>query len=192
MDNSTTAVILAAGESKRLGQPKALLKLGEKSLIDFIISRLEILNLDIIIVTNKKLFPELEKFNSNKITLIIPENTEHRTGNLIAGVKSIENPNKILVVPVDRPGWSTKTIKTLLSMEETCCPEFNGKGGHPLLICKSDVFKLINSSVKIPLNEIFYTKKIKVNDPYLHLNIDTENDIIKLNDFYDKYLSKIR
>ena len=39
------SVILAAGSSKRLGQPKALLNIGNTSLIDFTVNRLKKHNL---------------------------------------------------------------------------------------------------------------------------------------------------
>ena len=73
--------------------------------------------------------------------------------------------------------------KHLLNKNITCCPEFQGKGGHPLLICKNDLKKLSKSSIETPLNTIFTTKRISVMDPYLHLNIDTPNDIILFNKF---------
>ncbi len=64
-DNLGTAVILAGGDSKRFGSPKALLKLGEKPIIEHIASRLKECFGEIIIVTNQ---PEL--FRHMKIRLI--------------------------------------------------------------------------------------------------------------------------
>lgn len=187
ISNNTVAIILAAGKSKRLGEPKALIKLGEKTLIQFIIERLKRLNLKTIVVTNSNLVNQIKNsIKSDKITIIIPENTDYRTGNLIAGLANIKTPERILVVPIDRPGWSLKTVKKLLSMNETCCPEFKGKGGHPLLICNSDIETLINASRDTPLNSLFETKRITVDDPELHLNIDTKKDVVKLNRYFEK------
>ncbi len=193
MKADTTAIILAAGKSKRLGQHKALLKLGDHSLIHFLIERLEFINLDIVIVTNKDLCNKLKRYKKlGKISLVVPENTKNRTGNLIAGIKSIKNLGNILVVPVDRPGWSINTVQKLLKMKETCCPEFEGRGGHPLFIHKSDVMKLVNYPECSPLNQIFNSIKIKVKDPELHLNIDTEKDISDLKKFYENNIQEIR
>jgi len=188
INRKTTAIILAAGKSKRLGEPKALLKCGDKTLIEFLIERLELFNLNIIIVTNNNLSRKIKSLTkSTNSTIITPLDSTHRTGNLIAGLIAAKKPKKILVVPIDRPGWSLKTLEKLLEMNITCCPEYNGKGGHPLLICDNDVEKLINSSIDTPLNSIFKTKRIKVNDPELHLNIDTKEDIKKL----DNYIKNI-
>ncbi|MBJ99803.1 MAG: hypothetical protein CMB48_02275 [Euryarchaeota archaeon] len=178
------AIILAAGKSERLGKPKALLDCGDKTLIQFIVDRLESLNLGVIVITNSDLKKSITtSLELNKAMIIVPENTKHRTGNLIAGLNAIKNPEKILVVPIDRPGWSLDTIKLLLKMNETCCPEFQGKGGHPLLICKEDLGKLSKAPIETPLNTIFVTKKISVMDSFLHLNIDTPEDINSLNKF---------
>ena len=78
------------------------------------------------------------------------------------------------------------TVKYLLDVDFTCCPEFQGKGGHPLLICKTDLEKLSKSSVDAPLNKIFTTKRINVLDTYLHLNIDTPDDLFILKKFINE------
>jgi|TARA_B100001540_G_scaffold317436_1_gene350626 molybdenum cofactor cytidylyltransferase len=182
------AIVLAAGKSKRLGRPKALLKCGEKTLIKFIVDKLESINLNVVVITNLELEKLIAKsLKSNNTKIIVPKNTEYRTGNLIAGLNVIKNPEKILVVPIDRPGWSLDTLKHLLKMNVTCCPEFQGKGGHPLLICKNDLEKLSKSSIDTPLNTIFTTKRIIVKDQYLHLNIDTPEDLI----LFKKFITEI-
>jgi molybdopterin-guanine dinucleotide biosynthesis protein A len=48
------AIILAAGASERLGQPKALVEINGETLTEIIIKRLKKHNLDIIIVTRSK------------------------------------------------------------------------------------------------------------------------------------------
>ncbi len=51
------AIILAAGASRRLGQPKALVEINGKTLIEILITRLKKFNLNIVIVTR----PDLEE-----------------------------------------------------------------------------------------------------------------------------------
>lgn len=183
---STVAIVLAAGQSERLGEPKSLLNCGNKTLIKFIVERLESLNLKVIVVTNNNLkIPISKSLDSTKATLIVPEDVNHRTGNLISGLELCKDSERVLVVPVDRPGWSLKTVKLLLTMNETSCPEYRGKGGHPLLICKNDLDSLLNSTRETPLNSIFETRKIKVDDSNLHLNIDKQEDVILLKRFIE-------
>ena len=186
ISKNTVAIILAAGESKRLGEPKALLNCGNKTLIEFIVERLKSVNLQVIVVTNIKLVELITDSLDSTTTIVVPNDVSNRTGNLLAGLAVCNTPQRILVVPIDRPGWSIETLLQLLSMNETSCPEFEGRGGHPLLICRKDLDELSNSPVDLPLNSIFKIKRIKVNDPYLHINIDTPSDKISLEKFIKK------
>jgi len=56
------AIILAAGASRRLGQPKALVELNGKTLIEILIARLKKFNLNIVIVTRPDLEEEMRAF----------------------------------------------------------------------------------------------------------------------------------
>ncbi len=53
-ENRTGAVILAGGDSKRLGRPKALLTYGEKTLIEHMVSHLGAMFSEITIVTDRQ------------------------------------------------------------------------------------------------------------------------------------------
>jgi molybdenum cofactor cytidylyltransferase len=186
ISENTVAIVLAAGKSERLGEPKALLNCGKKTLIKFIVDRLESLNLKVVVVTNTDIKKSISKsLDSTKAILVIPNDVSHRTGNLLAGLEVCKEPQRVLVVPVDRPGWSLSTLKLLLSMNETSCPEYNGKGGHPLLICKKDLELLLKSTRDTPLNSIFETQRINVNDSNLHLNIDLQEDVFLLKKFIE-------
>ena len=63
------AILLAAGASKRLGEPKALVDIHGKSLIEILIEKLKRNNLRVIIVTREDLVIEMEKLGE-KISLI--------------------------------------------------------------------------------------------------------------------------
>ena len=52
-DETIFSVILAAGESQRLGKPKSLLKINNDILINFLVKRLKKHNITIIIVTRE-------------------------------------------------------------------------------------------------------------------------------------------
>mgnify|MGYP003313406713 CR=1 FL=1 len=51
--NNFLAVVLAGGKSKRFGRDKSQVKLGDKMLIDYILSEIADLYKDILIVTNE-------------------------------------------------------------------------------------------------------------------------------------------
>ena len=175
------SVILAAGKSQRLGTPKSLLKINNDILINFLVKRLKNHNITIIIVTREELISEIKNF-TEEVEIISNNNPETgRTGSLQVGLNFIlenySNDFKAFIVPVDRPGFSSSTLSKLISLDYTACPEKEGKGGHPLLLSKSDVKKVLNQNPAMPLRDIIKPKKFEVVDDYLHLNVDTEKDI---------------
>ena len=63
--NNILAVVLAGGKSKRFGRDKSQVKLGDKILIDYILSEIIDIYNDILIVANEP----IKFLESNKISL---------------------------------------------------------------------------------------------------------------------------
>ena len=171
------AIVLTAGASKRLGEPKALVDIHGESLIQILIRKLKGKKLRIIIVTRVELFNEMEKLGEKVVINTHPENG--RTGSIQCGIKELES-DRCLIVPVDRPGFSNATIEKLINLEKTSCPSKNGKGGHPVILSKEDCEKILSSNPSTPLRDIINPAKIEVDDEFLHLNIDFPKDLKKL------------
>jgi len=177
-------VILAAGSSSRLGRDKALIHVGSRPLIRWFYDRFQRNNISVTVVANEN--------NSSKISEIIPgsnvvvnlEPDEGRTGSLKKGVSSIDiakgTEYRLVVVPVDRPGFSDSTLRQLIESEKSCCPVLEGKGGHPLLLSSDDVDKIRKAPSNLPLREIVNPARLQVLDKHLHLNIDTPQDLERL------------
>ena len=174
-------VILAAGSSRRLGRDKALIEIGSQTLISWLSQRLSGSLSNITIVVNEGNFGEISEMVSNAKVVLNPEPEMGRTGSLKVGIDSIDSSigagYRLLVVPVDRPGFSDSTLERLLSSEETCCPMKEGRGGHPLMLSKDDVDKVRSSYPNVPLREIIEAKRFEVLDRFLELNIDTPEDV---------------
>ena len=64
--NNILAVVLAGGKSKRFGTDKSQVKLGDKILINYILTEIIDLHKDILIVTNEP----IKFLDSNKISII--------------------------------------------------------------------------------------------------------------------------
>ena len=171
------AIVLTAGASKRLGEPKALVDIHGESLIEILIRKLKGKKLRIIIVTRVELFNEMEKLGEKVVINTHPESG--RTGSIQCGIKELES-DRCLIVPVDRPGFSNATIEKLINLEKTSCPSKNGKGGHPVILSKEDCEKILSSNPSTPLRDIINPIKIEVDDDFLHLNIDSPKDLEKL------------
>ena len=184
MRDSLECVILAAGSSSRLGIDKALIDVGSQTLVSWISRRLSGRVANITIVANASNFEEISKLVSGANVILNRNPKKGRTGSLKVGIASIDSSGakgyRLLVVPVDRPGFSDSTLDRLICSKETCCPMKEGRGGHPLMISNIDVEKVRKSSADSPLKEVIGASKFEVLDRFLNLNIDTPEDIVNL------------
>jgi len=182
-------VILAAGSSIRLGQEKALVSVGSKTLVGWLSERITMKGMRPLIVTKTDIFEEVSKSVEDCDIVINPDPMRGRTGSIQVGISTLDNSigagYSLLVVPVDRPGFSNSTLDTLIQSKITCCPTKNGRGGHPVLLSPEDVEKTRGASSDTPLRNIVNPERFDVEDPELHLNIDTPEDI----DFLEERLA---
>ncbi len=176
------AVILAAGSSKRLGQPKALLDFGGSPLLLDLVLRLGSAGLEIspiIVVVNAEIAAEVESIlGGTNAGVVVNESPETgRTGSLKLGLSELLQDEAVLVIPVDRPGWSLSTLGVLVEADHCCCPSLDGRGGHPLRLQPGDVARILRASDDDLLNRLVTPRRFEVQDQFLHLNIDTADDL---------------
>ena len=178
-------ILLAAGRSSRLGQPKALVDVDGQPLIQRLMNRLHQLNAEVTVVTNTDLLADIMLLCPSAHVVLNPDPEKGRTGSVQCGLASILErngrlPKKALLVPVDRPGWSVELVGNLLKSETSACPVWNNRGGHPLLMVGDDVKAVYLAEGDAPLSSLVQRKPIPVHFPWLHLNIDTEADLVDL------------
>ena len=139
MPTSTPAVILSGGLSERLGQPKALVKVRDQTILSIAVKKLQNAGCNpIIVVVNQTLqFEAL--VNSNGATVVVNKTPEAgRTGSLKIGLNSIISelgriPSKLLMVPIDRPGWKVDHVIQLLNQNTSSCLAEGKKKGLSLI-----------------------------------------------------------
>ena len=81
--------MLAAGASARLGQPKALVDVGGKPLVQHLVERLENAGLEPVIVTRAELSVDILLALPERTVVINPNPDAGRTGSLQCGLKQI-------------------------------------------------------------------------------------------------------
>ena len=161
MGKISSAVILAAGYSTRLGQPKALVMWNEGALIERSIRLLEDAGIKkIVVVTNKELMAAFIPLVGNHSIVVNPSPENGRTGSLQIGIKSILSnlpniPRAILVVPVDRCGCESGTVQAL-SQKTNSKPI---PSGHPLLLF--DIAKVMMAPKDMPLRDIVTISEVQ-------------------------------
>ena len=135
------AIILAAGYSRRMGQPKALLKMGLTNFHDTILEKLRSLPFNPLMTVVGSAGPEIIKASQADKTHLFILNEQAEKGQLSSlqcALKMLtDDVDGCLVALVDHPLVKSETYKDLY--EKICeqpqriiIPVYNHKGGHPV------------------------------------------------------------
>jgi molybdenum cofactor cytidylyltransferase len=140
-----SAVVLAAGQSKRMGQNKMLLPWGVSTVIDYIISTLLDAGVEDIHIVVGGLRKHLSKALRNYQLKII-YNKDYRNGEMLTsiklGIQSLPDETEAaLIVLGDQPQIDASIVQAILkryssSMSQLIVPSYKMKRGHPLLIAR--------------------------------------------------------
>ncbi len=187
------AVILAAGASTRLGSPKALTKIGGKTAITRIcrvLNDADIEDVAVVVGAHADLIaPEVPM----PARVVRNRNWERgRSNSLKAGVRALPKGIPLLIWPVDHPAVRLPTIRALIEAQGTVrIPTFEGKRGHPPVFDGSLRDEILSLGDDEPLHNIVRRHiaevvEVHVPDPGVLWNIDTPDDLKKMDDFLRK------
>jgi len=186
MANKVPAIIIAAGESKRLGRPKAFVEVAGKNLLQHALEKAILSKCEpVVIVTNKENLFQVTIQSKGAITVLNSNPEYGRTGSIQVGLNAIISetgkvPKKIIFIPVDRPGWKSDSIVNLIQSKTSSCLSCGGIKGHPVSIVEKDLLSILGSEKDSPLRDIVSFDLVDVDEPLLYLNIDTEKDVVEL------------
>ena len=137
------ALLLAAGESRRMGASKALLPWKGVPLIDHQITALGRAGITTIIVVLGHHADDLEPVIGSRPGVTSVVNSDYaqgKTTSIKAGLKALPTgfASSIVILNVDQPR-EPATIQTLLRRHQESqalisIPTHNGKGGHPIIV----------------------------------------------------------
>jgi len=136
------AIILAAGESRRMGEPKLLLPFGRTTIIETVVEHCLESSVDgILVVLGHQWQKILEKIKNYAVETTV--NPDYKTGMLSSvqwGFRKLPREARAaLVVLGDQPGISAQTIDQVIDAfqggtKEIVLPVFKDSKGHPLLV----------------------------------------------------------
>ena len=202
--SSLCGVILAAGESSRMGRDKALLPwppLPEGTLATgtFLSAAIELLNayVDVVFVVVGKNEDNLAPIiYANGASLVVnPDPTRGQFSSLQAGLHEVLNRGRdaAMITLVDRPPVKTETIARLKEVFETEVPEsrwavvpdYQGKHGHPILAARELMEAFLRAPASSSAREIEHAHLEKivyvpVDDPRVVVNVDTPDQYAAL------------
>lgn len=135
------AVVMAAGSSSRMGQPKQLLRFGELTMLEMVLSVLDASRVDQVIVVlgshADDIKAQVELGGARAV--FNPDYKRGSATSLRAGLAALESPGGVMVVAGDQPAITAEIIDGLAAafLEENAwaavCDYTDGPG-HPWLL----------------------------------------------------------
>jgi len=200
---SLCGVILAAGESSRMGRDKALLPWPPSSQLDTFLSatiRLFFPLVDeVLVVAGKNQGALAPIVYANGAALVVnPEPERGQFSSLRVGLQEVLNRGRdaAMVTLVDRPPPQRATLETLQAAFERAAatkthrkwaviPEYQGKHGHPILLAREMLTAFLNAPESSNAREVEHAhpneiQYVAVDDPLVALNVDTPEQYASL------------
>lgn len=140
-----SAIILAAGESKRMGQPKMLLPWENRTVIEHVVTTFLKAGIeDIVVVTggaHEQVERAVEQYPVRKI-----HNPNYATGEMLSsiqcGIREMpEQAQAVLIGLGDQPQVQQKSVRAIYDTYKATAsslivPSFRRKRGHPWLVAR--------------------------------------------------------
>lgn len=144
------AVILAAGESQRMGEPKLLLRIEGKRMIEWVVDSFKGVVDELVVVLGynpESLIPTLEKLETR---WVVNENyREGMASSFKKGLEQLKNCDAVFLALGDQPFVNRYFLMKAVDAREEgakiVSPVYKGKKGHPVLFDQSlfdEIFSL--------------------------------------------------
>ena len=191
------AVILSAGESSRMGRPKALLPIDGVRFIERIVATLKSTRVDEIITVLGHNAEEMrQKVSDLPVKIVV--NQDYKQGqlsSLIAAIRSIESGENhhrvdaILVHLVDHPYINVDLVNLMIDrFYETkpliVAPRYRGRRGHPVIFSRALFAELLAAPLDQGAKTVVHahrdqTLEIDTDDAGVTVDIDTPEEYRK-------------
>ena len=201
IENNILGIILAGGKSSRFGEDKSIAKLGDKTLLDHTINKIEKEFNEILVISNNKEF----NFKNNKIH-VVEDCIEGQLGPLVGiltAMKWVKKNNKnykwIASFPCDTPFFDMKFISELkIKIKETSKKLIflnSDKKRHNIFgLWSVDLIETLEEDIKNGLRKVelwadkIGCENININEEKFDrfLNINTKKDLEKAKKNLDK------
>ena len=196
-EQPTAGIILAAGAAARFGQPKQLLRLNDKYVIEWVLDAALDSRLGRVILVlgyaHKKILQALgQKARHSKLHLEInPDYKKGQSYSLRAGLAAVKNDFPAVIFLLgDQPMLNSATINTLLEKfwsaeKDICVPTYRGKRKTPAIIGSRFFGRLMALKGDIGARQIIdnhpdQVLMIEIDDPFCFFDIDTPQDFENL------------
>lgn len=187
------AIVLAAGQSKRMGRFKPLLPFGEKTVIEKVVEYFLVGGVKTVVVVVGHRADELrQQLGRGPIRFALNPDPESEMSESIAyGLGELPRDcAATFITPVDFPAVPAIVISNLIQSwqdgdEKIFVPEHSGRGGHPVLIDLSLREQLLNLDPRRGLRGLFEdhvgeVRHVPVDSAFIARDVDTWDDYCTL------------
>jgi len=182
--NDISAILLAAGRSRRMGAFKPLLPFGDSTVIECCIRNLRAAGVaEIVVVVGHRAEDIQEHVKATNVSFAVNSDPESEMSVSIArGVEEVSATAKALIIAlVDHPAVVDEWRRGARLVQ----PEYEGRGGHPVLIDLTYRNELLALDPENGLRAIFAThrdevKRVPVTSSFVARDMDTWEDYRRL------------
>ena len=186
--NHVAAILLAAGQSRRMGAFKPLLPFGNKTVIECCIDYLRDGGAETIVVVLGHRAGEVRESLAERelIFAVNPDPNSEMGVSIAAGVNALpQSCEAVLIALADYPAVPSQAVSTLTETwkkgARLVIPTWQDRGGHPVLVDLSFKSELLSLSSRGGLRALFEAHKtdlerVPVNSPYIARDMDTWDD----------------
>ncbi|MCZ2126919.1 MAG: nucleotidyltransferase family protein [Anaerolineales bacterium] len=181
-----SAIVLAAGKSRRMGRPKMLMRWGETTVLNHIVQTLRKAGIeDVIAATNSEIAPRLE--NCDVRVVLNDEGGMLQSAQI--GLRALKpSARAALICLGDQPQMEESSARSVCeayqkNQAKLVAPSYRLRRGHPWLVDKSlwaEILAMQNGTLRDFLNahanEVEY---VELDAPSVLQDLDTPNDYLK-------------
>lgn len=187
-----SAVVLAAGRSERMGEPKQMLRLGSRSMLEQTLENVRASGVDEIVLVlgfaSEAIRRELSESLLDGVRVVVNEKYESgMASSLRAGLTAVSPAMKAaLIVLADQPSVRSETMGHIIdayceSAAKIVVPYYKGRRGNPVLLDRSVFSEAMALEGDVGCRAIFAKHpeamaSVEVDDPAILADIDTRDD----------------
>ena len=198
-DRHVAAVVLAAGRSTRMGEPKQLLRVGERTVLERTVENVREADVEEIVLvlgySAEEIRRELPADLSDGLRIVV--NRQYKEGmasSLREGLSAVSGQmDGALIVLADQPFVRSETIDRIVeryrgSEAEIVIPFFEGRRGNPVLLDRSVFPEAMALEGDTGFRAMFSShavgiENVDVDDSGILLDIDDRADYERLRDY---------